>query len=87
MIETFVTRFSANAQAPTADKRSSITLFGAAAPSGKGSLGKRVYIKPAPDNVEVLKKRLGDFPLSGLARHGLELNLEQVGTIRREASK
>ena len=53
----------------------------------KGSLGKRVYIKPALDNAEVLKKRLGDFPLSGLARHGLELNLEQVGTIQREASQ
>ena len=87
MIETFVSRFSAAAQVPSADKQSSITLFGAAAPSGEGSLGKRVSVKPVPDNAEDLKKRLGAFPLSGRARNGLGVNLEQVGTIRRGASQ
>ena len=87
MIETFVTRFSAAAKAPTADKRSAITLFGAAALSGEGLLGKRVSVKPAPDNAKDLKTRLGAFPLSGRARNGLGINLKQVGTIRQGASQ
>jgi len=81
-IETFATRFSAAAQAPSADKRSAITLFRKPPMPGEGSLGRGVSVKPSPASADDLKARLDAFPLSERARSGLRIDLSRAGTIR-----
>jgi len=79
-IETYVTRFSANAKDPKADKNSAIKIYGAEIMLDDGQSENRISVEQIKLKQHELQDRVNTFPLSEHARNGLVINFEQVGT-------